>query len=64
MLPKDELQTCWHSPGFYEVFAHPETAAEIVQQSTEGALKVNGTPAKAEIVHIYDFGTQVRIVTR
>lgn len=33
-----------------EVFAHPKTAAELVHQSRTGVLRINGCPARAEIV--------------
>jgi hypothetical protein len=65
-LQPGELQTCWHRPdrGVYEIFTHPETAAEIVRQSSDGALKVNGQPSSARIVGEYGFAIQLQILPR
>lgn len=47
----------------FEVFAHPATAAETIQQAAAGVLRVNGMPASAVVVDRLGNGDQIVRIT-
>lgn len=51
MTPVGELRAAFICGAeFWEVFAHPDTGAQLERHAAAGILKVNGQPCSARIV--------------